>query len=320
MAKTKLLVGTDPEMMLCDPKTGYLKSAIGVIHGNKEKKLDLGNGGKAFPDNVNVEVNINPADSDAALVATIKDCLYRLSKAVYPYQLELRASGEYPKSECQHPDALVFGCEPEFDAYEMAMVQAPSCETTFRSAGGHIHLGFADQVYPLTAPEDQDEGQARPWGRVWVVRMMDLFVGIPSLWMDQDPTSAARRKLYGNAGTHRPKDYGVEYRATGNFWLRSPALVQLIYRLSKFTVDFVAEKKHLELWKDEQTCTAYKVEDLKNAINNSDKKLGKTFLNGLVKKYMPAKLYEELLLACEPINGKRHCTATWTDLATAWGF
>ena len=320
MIMTKLLVGTDPEMMLRDTRTGLLKSAIGVIQGNKEKKVDLGNGCKAFPDNVNVEVNPSPAGDERALVSTIQNCLLSLSKAVYPYEIELRASGEYPKAECEHPDAKVFGCEPEFDAYELNIVQAPTCTTTFRSAGGHIHLGYEEEAYPLLAPTEDNDGMDRAWGRVWVIRMMDLFMGIPSLWMDQDPTSAARRKLYGNAGTHRPKDYGVEYRPTGNFWLRSPSMVRLVYQLSKFTVDFVAAKKHLELWEDNDTCRLYKPEELKKAINNSDKKLGSKFLNGLVKKHLPTNLYDAILVESETINEKAACSATWQELRMAWGF
>lgn len=316
MSETTLLVGCDPEFLLVNPKNGQLKSAIGVVKGTKENKFDLGNGNKAFPDNVNVEVNINPGKSSDELVENLRKCLYSLIKAVHPYTVTLQASGEYPKSECEHDDAKVFGCEPEFDCYKLEIVQAPSCETTFRSAGGHIHLGYAENKYPLMAPDEEDGGLQRAYGRVWVVRMMDLFMGIPSLWMDQDLTSPARRKLYGRAGTHRPKDYGVEYRPTGNFWLRSPATVRLIYDISKFVVDFVANKGHEKLWNgqpgsEDEKCIAYDVEEIQSAINNSDKKLASKFLNGLVKQYMPPKLFTEILVASEPVS---------TPFQTNWKF
>lgn len=302
MSKPNLYMGTDPEFMLVDG-AGNLKSAIGVVNGTKEEKIDLGDGNKLFYDNVLAEVNINPGDSADALVQSINNCLKKLTKAVYPYRLQLQASATYPAAECKHPDAMVFGCEPEFCAYDMNIVQAPECKTTFRSAGGHIHLGYPEGHFPLTASAEEDGGLARAWGRVWVVRMMDLFMGVPSLWIDQDPHSPARRKLYGKAGTHRPKEeYGVEYRATSNFWLRSPNTVRLAYNISNFVVNFVAENKHLELWEDEHTCKAYDVDALRNSINNSDKKAASTFLNGLVKKYMPADLYAQVLAASEPVN------------------
>jgi len=302
MANPNLCCGSDPEFMLVDGNGG-LKSAIGVVNGTKTEKIDLGGGNLLFYDNVLAEVNIKPGNSAEELVANIAACLKKLSKAVYPYKLHLQASATYPAAECKHPDAQVFGCEPEFCAYEMNIVQAPECKTTFRSAGGHIHLGYPEGFYPLTASPEEDGGVDRAWGRVWVVRMMDLFMGIPSLWIDQDPHSPARRKLYGKAGTHRPKEeYGVEYRATSNFWLRSPTTVKLTYDISQFVVNFVAERKYKELWDDENTCAAYDAQALRDAINNSDKKSASTFLNGLVKKYMPPALYSAVLAASEPIT------------------
>ncbi len=300
---TTLFMGSDPEFMLVDTN-GRLKSAIGVVKGTKEERIDLGGGNKLFYDNVLAEVNIRPGDSADVFVHNVQNCLKNLTKAVYPYRLSLQASATYPSDECKHPDALKFGCEPEFCAYEMNMIQAPECLTTFRSAGGHIHLGYNENKWPLMAPNEDDGGLARAWGKVWVVRMMDLFMGIPSLWLDQDPTSPARRKLYGKAGTHRPKDeYGVEYRATSNFWLRSPNLVRLVYGISEFVVNFVAKGKHKELWSDEFTAASYNVLDLQNAINNSDKNLASTFLNGLVKQHMPANLYTQILEYSEPTTG-----------------
>jgi hypothetical protein len=306
-----LSVGCDPEFMLVD-NDGALKSAIGVVQGTKDQKVDLGNGHRAFYDNVLAEVNIVPGADANALVSSVQDCLKRLAGIIYPYKLKLQASGTYPEKECRHNDAKVFGCEPEFDAYTMNIVQAPECTTTFRSAGGHIHLGFNQDVWPLLTPaKELPDGMwdrvDRDWGRVWVVRMMDLFMGIPSLWIDQDETSPARRNLYGKAGTHRPKeDYGVEYRATSNFWLRNPKVVALTYQISNFVVDFVAERQHEKLWAvnpsdpfDSQ-CKEYDVAGLQEAINTSNKEKAKVFLNSTVKKYMPASLYASLLLACEP--------------------
>lgn len=308
-----LSVGSDPELMLID-KNNQLKSAIGIVNGTKTEKIDLGDGNLLFYDNVLAEVNIRPGKSADELVGNVNNCLRKLSKAVYPFRLHLQASATYPAAECKHPDALVFGCEPEFDAYAMNIVQAPECKTTFRSAGGHIHLGQEEGNWPLTAPADDDGGFNRAWGRIWVVRMMDLFVGIPSLWIDQDPHSPARRKLYGKAGTHRQKEeYGVEYRSTSNFWLRSPTTVKLIYDLSSFVVDFVGNNLHKELWKEkivkdedgfervEYDCV-YSPTILQAAINNSDKKEASAFLNGYVKKYLPSALYGQILAASEPVQ------------------
>jgi hypothetical protein len=133
--------------------------------------------------------------------------------------------------------------------------------------------------------------------------MMDLFVGLPSLFIDHDPTSAARRKLYGKAGSHRPKeDYGVEYRATSNFWLASPRLARVIYRLSDFTVDFVRNKRHLELWKDEENCAAYEPKKLRDTIDGSDIKTAKGMMEKLVKPLLPENLYLDIFKLADPVQ------------------
>lgn len=299
---SQFLLGADPEFMIFD-REGNLRSAIGIVKGTKEKKLDLGGGHQCFYDNVLCEVNVRPGGSESEVIASFSDCLRRLAKAVSPYRLAPQASATYPEKECQHPDARVFGCDPEYCAYEMCQVTPPTCESSFRSGGGHIHLGATKESYPLLAPVKGDDRMDRDWGRVWVIRAMDLFVGLPSLFIDHDPTSAARRKLYGNAGTHRPKEeYGVEYRATSNFWIASPRLMTLVYNLSQFAVRFAAERLHEELWKGESECVGYSVADLRRAINESDKELAGKLINGVVKKYLPARLMNDIFKFSEPTS------------------
>lgn len=298
--KPVLTFGSDPEFMLYD-RDGRLRSAIGIVKGTKENKVDLGNGCLAFPDNVLVEVNIPCGRDQEEVISNFGTCFQKLSNLVRPYRLNPQASAKYPDSEVKHPDAKVFGCDPEYCAYDLCQVQAPEATDSFRSGGGHIHLGYTSEAYPLMAPTDGDERTDRDWGRVWVVRMLDLFLGIPSLFLDHDPTSAARRRLYGHAGTHRPKEeYGVEYRAVSNFWMHNPRILSLVYRLCEWTVNFVAERGHENMWKGIETCTAYSTGDLRRAINETDKNLAGKFLETTVKKYLPASLMQEIMKFSEP--------------------
>jgi hypothetical protein len=312
-----LSFGSDPEFILVDRDRNY-KSAIGIISGTKLEKDDLGNGHKMFYDNVLMELNVVPKESEAEVIESFRDCFSRASRAVHPMRMLPQASQIFPEQECKHEDAQVFGCEPEFCAYEVTQMLPPTCEkgNCFRSAGGHIHLGYTGEKYPLMAPVVKNDALNRDFGRIFVVRMLDLFVGLPSLFVDHDPTSAARRKLYGRAGTHRPKDdYGVEYRATSNFWLQSPRLTTLVYRLAEFSVQFVADGKHHELWdasKGEHNakCKAYDVNQLRKVIDNSDKAGAKTLMEKIVKKYLPKDLYAEIFRMAEP---------TRYDFYTEWG-
>ena len=258
-----------------------------------------------FYDNVLVEFNVATSYSEEQLISNLTDCFTRAVRKLGKYIMVPRASNTYPEKECKHKDALVFGCEPEYCAYEMSIIQPPSAEpgNNFRSGGGHIHLGYKDEEYPLLAKISDDNRNDRDWGRIWVVRMMDLFVGLPSLFIDHDPSSAARRKLYGKAGSHRPKEeYGVEYRATSNFWLASPRLATLVYRLSDFTVDFVRNKRHLELWKDENNCIAYEAETLRKTIDGSDIKSAKSMMEKIVKPLLPANLYLDIFKLSDPVQ------------------
>lgn len=297
---SRVMFGSDPELMLYD-KENSLKSAIPIIKGTKEKKINLGNGNLCFYDNVLCEMNIKPGRSRDEVISNFSDCFHRLVKIVNPYRLVPQASAKYPEAECKHPDAKVFGCDPEYCAYEMCQVVPPSCEDTFRSGGGHIHLGATSETYPLLAPTTESDRADRDWGRIWVIRMMDLFVGIPSIFIDHDPTSAARRRLYGHAGTHRPKEeYGVEYRATSNFWLASPRILSLVYDLSMFAVNFVEEKRHEKMWQSESECTSYSIVELRKAINESNKELASKFMNEIVKPNLPSRLMNEIFKFSEP--------------------
>ena len=103
--------------------------------------------------------------------------------------------------------------------------------------------------------------------RLWVIRMCDLFLGIPSLLLDRDPTSKDRRKLYGGAGSHRIRNkYGVEYRSLSNFWVSRPSLVELIYNLATVAVRIVmVDKINEHIWNNE-----INPDKMRTTINNMD--------------------------------------------------
>jgi hypothetical protein len=59
-----------------------------------------------------------------------------------------------------------------------------------------------------------------------MARLMDRYVGVPSLGWDKDQI---RRKTYGKAGNCRVKEYGVEYRALSNAWLFEPTIMRYVF-------------------------------------------------------------------------------------------
>jgi hypothetical protein len=150
----------------------------------------------------------------------------------------------------------------------------------------------------------------------FTIRMLDLFLGIPSVFIDKDRTSVARRKLYGKAGRFRKPPHGVEYRSLSNFWLSSPKLVELVYDICEFTLEFVKNKKYLNYWSvdldrlnDDNAwaeegftpaschhCYGYNAIELQDAINVSNKPKARKFYK-LIEKLMPHQLFIRLRLA-----------------------
>ena len=229
-------IGTDPEFLIVkgSGEQETLASAIKVLKGHgKSNKLPISGDQAVFYDNVLLEFNVNPAHTLAELKVNLKECFdfvwHELSKK--GHRIKAQASATFPQDQCDDEEAFVFGCEPEFCIYNMSPEGAilpsspPSLPkgNTFRSCGGHIHLG-----HPIATIERGNPPM--------VVKLMDAFIGSTALLIDHDPTSVDRRKLYGGAGTHRIASYGLEYRTLSNFWLQSPPLVEIIYKLTRMVV------------------------------------------------------------------------------------
>lgn len=301
--------GTDPEFML-KTKAGALKSAIGVVPGTKENRFDLKDGAACYYDNVLCEFQVPASKTKNEAVDNIRQTLSKGAKLVAPLRLTVQASAEYPKAELQHEDALKFGCDPEFCAYEMCVIDPPDAATqNFRSSGGHIHIGYdgGADIVDSDPIKCEELNLAVMMNRLWIARMCDIVIGIPSLFLDKDPTSKNRRKLYGRAGSHRVcPNYGVEYRSCSNFWLSRPSLVELMFDLATVAHDLVMNKKrHEEIWE-----TRIQPETLKTTINEWDMEKAKGFLK-VTNSLLPAKVQKTL----EKEIGK-----DWNDdLYTQWG-
>lgn len=211
----ELTIGADPELFLT--KDGELKSSIGLIGGSKLEPRALGNraGFYVQEDNVAVEFNIPPAKSLQEFCDAIEWGVRTIDEEVKPFgmQVAFLASAIFPDAELATPQAQMFGCTPDFNAWKRGKrnPRPRARNTRLRSCGGHIHVG-----YPLSANIDKHRA----------VQMMDLYLGVPSVMMDTDQQ---RRKLYGKAGCYRVTDYGFEYRVLSNFWLKEPKYTEWAY-------------------------------------------------------------------------------------------
>lgn len=281
--------GSDPEFFLA--RNDQTKSAIGLLPS--KKNCWNKNGNKFYYDNVLAEIAIKPAASLDDIVANTSDALRELSSLIFPARFKIQPADYMPEIELEDKDSTSIGCEPEYDVYSLQMVVPPQdviTKTSFRTAGGHIHLGFQNEdVYELFD----------------VVRMMDLFIGIPSIFLDTHEMSKFRRKIYGKSGSHRIPDHGLEYRVLSNFWFSSPRHMEIIYKLTEFTLNFVKQKLQRKFWSVHNSmlnhedpscafeCFGYDLELLRHCIDNQDVEKAEKFMT-FISNYLPVDLLDEI--------------------------
>ena len=211
---TSFSIGCDPEVFCAD--TLRPRSVIGKIGGTKQAPLPLpiGDGYAVQEDNVALEFNIPACGSKAEFVAALQKATGFLETTVgelYGWHFDKRSAISFALEELDDPRAFVFGCDPDFNAWTGQINPRPHAkDKNLRSAGGHVHIGYDKE---LVTPSK-------------VVRCCDLFMGVPSTLMDKGDL---RKKLYGKAGAHRVKSFGVEYRVLSNFWIFDARTIEWVH-------------------------------------------------------------------------------------------
>lgn len=201
------LVGADPEFFVS--KMGKPYSAHGLIPGNKKNPFKVDKGAVQV-DGMALEFNINPAANVDEFVANLDSVMDTIMKMVPDYDFYGKPVADFGLEYIQRQpeEAKILGCDPDYNAYTMSANPTPNGETPFRTASGHIHVGWTNDVNP------HDPEHFSACARL--ARMMDYTLGVPSLLWDKDDR---RRELYGKAGAFRPKPYGMEYRTLSCAWL-----------------------------------------------------------------------------------------------------
>jgi hypothetical protein len=201
-----LSMGTDVETFVTkDGEIHALKP--GEIPGSKaspyiiDDRFDVG----IQPDNVLAEITFSPAehgDMFEGLCVMAKDIAEKYLNNL-GFVPEYKSSHIFEPEQLNFDAAMVAGCEPDFPAiageedpvFNMALFER------LRTASGHLHFGMK---YPLSKSQV-----------IQYVRGLDRAIGAQMVLEHNDPI---RRKLYGQAGRFRYKDYGFEYRTPDNFW------------------------------------------------------------------------------------------------------
>jgi hypothetical protein len=245
-------LGSDPEVFLVKKDTNVFTSVIGRIGANKwnpKQIVGLPDGFTLQEDNVALEFGIPPASSADEFVAHIRKVMEEGLSTLPGLAFSNLSCTIFPEEEMQLPEAHMFGCEPDFNAWTGEQNDKPKPPHPFmRSAGGHVHI----------------ETQLDPRN---VVRACDLFLSVPAVLMDR---GTERKKLYGKAGAYRPKPYGVEYRSLSNFWIFEENLIRWVWNNTGKALRAASLPGVWPLTEDH-----YLAKDIVRCINTNDRYIAK---------------------------------------------
>lgn len=272
--------GADPEFFVA--KKGVPVSAHGLVPGTKAAPMPV-KGGAVQVDGMALEFNIDPAKDPERFAFNLDLVLNQIMKMVPNYEVYGGCVANFGVDyiKAQPKEASELGCNPDYNAYTGLANPRPDVDTPFRTAAGHIHIGWTNNVDPM------DPGHFKACQRV--VKQLDRYVGVPSLFWDMD---VKRRELYGKAGAFRPTHFGVEYRVLSNAWLLKP---DHNYFLRKYVIHQSIEAIKA-LFDDPEDCdndmfgkTASEI------INNSDLESAKAAIAYSGKIISPKKFREEIV-------------------------
>jgi hypothetical protein len=232
-----LLIGADPELFVTNDR-GDAVSAHDLIPGTKKKPYPV-ELGAIQADGTAAEFNIEPASCKTHFRRNIFEVMKQL-RGFLPegYSLDIKASRYYDEKyfNTLPRHAKELGCDPDYCGWAGTenVIGREAEKTPFRTAAGHIHMGWTEGADPF----DPVHYQACRT----LAREMDVMLGLPSLLME-DASGIARRSLYGKAGSFRPKPYGMEYRVLGNWWLGKPVYTEWVFSQSKMIFDRLVNRE-----------------------------------------------------------------------------
>jgi hypothetical protein len=227
------LIGADPELfVMVKGEGGALLSAHDLVPGNKIAPCSVKKGA-IQPDGTSAEFNIHPAQTAKEFTDNIKSVLLELQAVVQKnakelygkdVQLKVTPTAWFDQTYFKHlsPEAKVFGCTPDWNAWTTKQTPFVGTNKPFRTGAGHIHIGWTD---------NQDTTDDAHWfDCLQAVKQLDCSLYFSSLLWDKDNT---RRILYGKMGAFRPKSYGVEYRPLSNAWVADPDLHEFVFETAR---------------------------------------------------------------------------------------
>lgn len=228
-ALEEITIGCDPEFFLKNEE-GYIPAEVTGISGTKQEPLSLPSGGAVQIDGCALEFNIQPAKSadefSQNIQATMKEIREIVDeKLIFDFKPVATFTNDVWDKTSKSSKEL--GCNPDYSAYTMEQKTPPqgSGDRPFRTAAGHIHVGFT---------KDMDINDPRHiYDCAILTQALDFYIG--KFEQNWAPMSD-RKKLYGEMGSFRPTPYGFEYRVLGNDWVDKPNVTKYLFERTRQVV------------------------------------------------------------------------------------
>lgn len=215
-------LATDSEIFLYDGTR--IVSAIGKLGTKTIGEVSI------EEDNILAEFQTEPTENRAVFIRRVNAGIQAI-KDESGMDVKIQASHTFTKEYLKGlpPKAYVFGCNIDMNAYTDKSNPKPNAYTNQRTSGGHLHIDVP--------------GKRMSERRTKLVKLLDLYLGVPSVLLDSD--GAKRRRMYGKAGSYRDKSYGIEYRVLSNFWLRSDKLIGWVFDQTAIAVSDSRYTQHI---------------------------------------------------------------------------
>jgi len=245
------MFGSDPEFVIKRPTGEVISAPKAMQLIPKLEKVRLPKiktrYGLVFPDNANLEMSINPGSTKQEVI-DITTNLFKITKnmlsdAEEGMSIHTIPALEYSKEQLDHPICKVFGCEPDFNIFNNSRNVIPegAAESPFRTCGGHVHIspsGSKESNFFDTFEGVQSVG-----------KHFELLIGASAVgFLDKTPEAALRKNLYGKAGAHRLKPYGIECRSQSNYWYKHPKLVEYMFDSVEIVKKMAMEQEYKTDW------------------------------------------------------------------------
>jgi hypothetical protein len=216
-----ITVGADPEFFI--RRNGHFLSAHNYKCGTKKEPMKTKHGFIQV-DGLALECNVLPASTRDEFIRNVSGAMGDLQEYVSTQDKATKIVAAPSVLFGKHRlaamprEAVKLGCEKDWNAYTGKPNPRPDENSVYRTASGHIHIGWTKVSNPNNLVHNARCGS--------LARQLDYYLGLPSLSWDPDPI---RRRLYGQAGAYRAKPYGIEYRVLSNRWTISGALAGYVF-------------------------------------------------------------------------------------------